>query len=90
MKKHNCDDSKIVEASRMFLEEKNNLNDNNNNDNDNKEDDNQFNSNLIYKQLSKEKDLETIKNSIANKIIVKNIIFPQKEIKEKYNERVNI
>ena len=90
MKKHNCDDSKIVEYSRMFLEEKNNINDNNNNNNDNKEDENQFNSNLIYKQLSKEKDLETIKNSIANKIIVKNIIFPQKEIKEKYNERVNI
>ena len=87
MKKHNCDDSKIVEASRMFLEEKNNINYNNNN---NEKDDEQFNSNFIYKQLSKEKDLETIKNSIANKIIVKNIIFPQKEIKEKYNERVNI
>ena len=88
MKKHNCDDSKIVEASRMFLEEKNNINYNNNNNNE--KDDEQFNSNFIYKQLSKEKDLETIKNSIANKIFVKNIIFPEKEIKEKYNERINI
>ena len=88
MKKHNCDDSKIVEASRMFLEEKNN-NDNNNNINNN-ENNNENISNFLYKQLSKEKSLENSKNSIANKIQIKNIIFPQKEIKEKYNERINI
>ena len=86
MKKHNCDDSKIVEASRMFLEEKNGL-DNNNNNKNNLDDDDNYNYSALYKKLNKEKSLEKIKNLIAKNIEVQNIIYPDKEIKEKYNER---